>query len=272
MSVPSILEKILAKKREEIAAAEPKTPDEAAVQVGEALAASQEGLPRRSLVDALRRPPGAPMRVLAEIKRASPSAGPIRPDADPVAIAREYEAAGAAAISVLTDREFFAGDVAFLRPCKRAIAVPVLRKDFLIDPQQVWEASIYGADAVLLIAAALAAPFELQTMMAATRRFSLDALVEVHSLAEAEVVLSTPHPPVLLGVNHRDLHTFAIDMTLTEQIAKRVPAGVVLVAESGIRTRDDIRRLGDAGAHAVLVGEHLMRAPSPGDALRELLA
>jgi indole-3-glycerol phosphate synthase len=222
----------------------------------------------RSLHAALHRDAGQPVRVLAEIKRASPSAGPIRPDADPVAVAREYEAAGAAAISVLTDRTFFAGDVAFLAPVAAATRVPILRKDFIIDGFQILEASARGADAVLLIVAALGAG-ELGRLLELARTYHVEALVEAHTLAEAETALAAGAR--VLGVNHRDLRTFAIDMSLTETIAARVPRDVVLVAESGIRSRDDVRRLGDAGAHAVLVGEHLMRAPSPGAALRELL-
>jgi len=260
VTVPSILDKILEKKHEEIIAlGGPLVP-------GGALGIAKA--PKRPFAPALRRAPGDPVRVLAEVKRASPSAGPIRPDADPVAVAREYETAGAAAISVLTDRTFFAGDIEFLAPCKRAVGVPILRKDFLIAPVQLYESAIQGADAVLLIVAALGER-RLVKMLREAEDFWLDALVEVHTLAEADIALTAGVK--LLGVNHRDLHTFAIDMTLTEQIAKRVPADVVLVAESGIKTRDDVRRLGDAGAHAVLVGETLMRAPSPGAALRELL-
>jgi len=257
----SILDKILATKREEIAAAKAMPP-----------APALDGTrPRRSLIAALRRPTGQPVRVLSEVKRASPSAGPIRPGADPVAIAVEYAAAGAAAISVLTDRLYFAGDLAFLAPVHAAVAVPVLRKDFLIDAFQVDETRRAGADALLLIVAALS-PRDLELMLRETHRAGLEALVEVHTLAELDTALSAPHRPALIGVNHRDLATFAIDMTLTEQIAKRVPSGTVLVAESGIKTAADVRRLGDAGAHAVLVGEQLMRAASPGAALKELLA
>jgi indole-3-glycerol phosphate synthase len=267
VTVPSILDRILARKREEIDALRSGAPSERPVttlQPGHV-----DHGPRRSLIAALRRPVDAPVRVLAEVKRASPSAGPIRPGADPAQIAREYAEAGAAAISVLTDRDFFAGDIAFLSPCRRAAQLPILRKDFLIDPMQVYEGLVFGADAVLLIVAALPGA-ELARMLAAVRDCELEALVEAHSLAEAELALAAG--ATLLGVNHRDLHTFAIDMALTDQIAKRVPPEVVLVAESGIKTAADVRRLGDAGAHAVLVGEHLMRAPAPGAALRELLA
>ncbi|HUS27353.1 MAG TPA: indole-3-glycerol phosphate synthase TrpC [Kofleriaceae bacterium] len=254
-----ILEKILAVKRDEIAA----------LKVMALADAPARG--HRSLRAALHRSPDQPMRVLAEVKRASPSAGPIRADADPVAIAREYADAGAAAISVLTDQQFFDGDIAFLQPCHDAVDVPILRKDFLIDPLQVQEAAAHGADAVLLIVAALSSS-ELEEMMAAVHEHKLEVLVEVHDMDELDTALSLSRPPTVIGVNHRDLRTFTIDMTLTEQVAKRVPSNIVLVAESGIRTADDVRRMRDAGAHAVLVGEHLMRAPSPGAALRELLA
>jgi indole-3-glycerol phosphate synthase len=267
VTVPSILEKILAKKREEIATLEVDGDFERYKRKRNLNASDRV----RSLYAALHRPSSAPVRVIAEIKRASPSAGAIRPDADPVAIAREYVAAGASAISVLTDREFFDGDREFMWPCRDAVSIPIVRKDFLIDRRQIFESHFFGADAVLLIVAALS-KLDLEVMLHAIREYPMEALVEVHSIAEAELALSAFAPPQILGVNHRDLHTFAIDMSLTEQIAKRVPSDVVLVAESGIRTRDDIRRLGDAGAHAVLVGEHLMRAPSPGDALRELLS
>ncbi len=252
----SILDQILARKREEVA--------ELAKRRVRPVTATE----RRSLVAALRRSGGEPVRVIAEIKRASPSAGPIRIDADPVAIAHEYEAGGASAISVLTDKDFFAGDLEFLGQVHEEVSLPCLRKDFIIDRLQITESAMNGADAVLLIVAALE-PKQLGELVVAARNEGMDALVEAHTLAEAEAALAAGAK--LLGVNHRDLRTFAIDMTLTEQIAKRVPSDVVLVAESGIKTRDDVRRLGDAGAHAVLVGETLMRAPSPGAALRELL-
>lgn len=254
----NILDKILAVKRDEVAAAKVRDPQPAPAPG-----------PRRSLVDALRRPAGAPVRVLAEIKRASPSAGPIRPGADPAEIAAEYHAGGAAAISVLTDEPFFDGRLAFLQRVRDRVPLPLLRKDFIIDAYQIAEAASAGADAVLLIVAALS-PTQLADLLAAATLHGLDALVEVHDAREADVALAAGAS--LLGVNHRDLKTFTIDMSLTEQIARRVPPSVVLVGESGIKTAADVRRLGDAGAHAVLVGETLMRATSPGAALRELLA
>lgn len=262
----SILSRILDRKREELAVAKAERP------VGKLVAAASVAAPARGLERALRRPVGAPVRAIAEIKRASPSAGPIRPGADPAAIAREYASAGAAAISVLTDRDFFDGDLGFLGAVRAADgldAVPLLRKDFLIDDYQVVEARAAGADAVLLIVAALD-DGALRELHAAARQLGMDALVEVHDEREAERAVAAG--ATLIGVNHRDLATFAMDMELTARLAGRVPPGTVLVGESGIKTRDDVVRLGAAGAHAVLVGETLMRAPSPGAALRELLA
>jgi indole-3-glycerol phosphate synthase len=259
----SILDTILAKKRAEIAAAKSARPlatlEEAAKHAG----------PTRGLRAALTRVPGTPVRVLAEIKRASPSAGAIRAGADPAAIAAEYAEAGAAAISVLTDREFFDGDLAFLAKCRERVELPLLRKDFIVDAYQVAEARAAGADAVLFIVAALAKT-QLQDLLAAAQQYELDALVEVHDLREAETALACGVE--LLGVNHRDLRTFTIDMSLTGAIAPMLPPHCVLVAESGIRAPNDVKLLGAVGAHAVLVGEHLMRAPSPGAALRELMA
>lgn len=257
----SILDTILATKRDEVAAARHArsiTDLEAAIRDAEA---------PRGLQDALTRMPGEAVHVLAEIKRASPSAGAIRAGADPAAIAAEYEAAGASAISVLTDRPYFDGDLAFLAACREGVELPLLRKDFLIDPYQIAEARAAGADGILLIVAALA-PAQLAEMLAAAATYQLDALVEVHTPREAEVALAAG--TTLLGVNHRDLRTFSIDMSLTSVVAPMLPEGVVLVAESGIRTANDVHLLGAVGAHAVLVGEQLMRAPSPGDALRAL--
>lgn len=216
---------------------------------------------------ALARPAGAPVRVIAEIKRASPSAGPIRAGADPAAIAREYADAGATCLSVLTDERYFDGHLSFLGRAREAVELPLLRKDFVIDPYQLVEARVAGADAALLIVAALEQPL-LRELLAATAELGLDALVEIHSEAEAERALEAGAR--LIGVNHRNLATFEIDMALTERLRPHVPAGTVLVGESGIRTSEDVARLAAAGADAILVGESLMRAPSPGQALREL--
>jgi len=257
----SILDTILATKREEVAAAR------AARALADVEAAARVAEPPRGLRRALARAPGEPVRVLAEIKRASPSAGAIRAGADPAVIAADYEAAGAAAISVLTDRQYFDGDLAFLARCRERVRLPLLRKDFLIDAYQVAEARAAGADGILLIVAALSGA-QLGELMAAAESFALGVLVEVHTVREAEVALAAG--TTLLGVNHRDLRTFSIDMSLTSVVAPMLPPEVVLVAESGIRTAADVQLLGAVGAHAVLVGEQLMRAASPGDALRAL--
>ncbi len=258
----SILAEILRHKRAEVDAAVAARPR------GELEAAARDAGPVRPFAAALRRPPGAPVRVIAEIKRASPSAGAIRAGADPAAIGREYAAAGAAAISVLTDERFFDGHIEFLARVRAAVGCPLLRKDFIIDAYQVAEARAAGADAILLIVAALEQT-QLAELVGEAARLGLDALVEIHSEEEADRALAAGAR--LIGVNHRDLASFTIDMGLTAALAPRLPADAVLVAESGIRTADDVRRLGDDGAHAVLVGETLMRAPSPGAALAALL-
>jgi indole-3-glycerol phosphate synthase len=258
----TILDKILRTKYDEVSTAKLIRP----LADLEAMMTSADRM--RGLRAALTRPPGEPVRVLAEIKRASPSAGAIRPGADPGPIAVEYAEAGAAAISVLTDREYFDGSLEFITRCRDVLKdLPLLRKDFIIDSYQVAEARVAGADGVLLIVAALT-PHELHDLLATADQYQLDALVEVHSVEEAELALA--HGVKLMGVNHRDLKTFEIDMGLTAKIAPMVPDDVVLVAESGIRTAADVKRLGAAGAHAVLVGEHLMRAASPGQALAAL--
>lgn len=260
----SILARILAVKHDEVAAARARHP------LAELERACAHAPAPRSLRQALARPAGAPMRVIAEVKRASPSAGPIRPGADPAAVAREYADAGAAAISVLTDERFFDGKLAFLGAVRAAVpAVPILRKDFLIDPYQVIEARAEGADAVLLIVAALD-DVPLAALLALAKKTGMDALVEAHSEAEADRARLAGAD--IIGVNHRDLATFTMDMGLTARLRARVPADVVLVGESGIKSPADVRAMTDAGADAVLVGEHLMRAPSPGRALTELLS
>ncbi len=257
----TILDRILTVKREEVLHAKRLRP------LSEVDAAARMAGPVRPFAEALRRPPGAPVRVLAEIKRASPSAGAIRVDADPAEIAAEYAAGGAAAISVLTDKQFFDGDLAFLARVRDRVGLPLLRKDFIVDGYQIAEARAAGADAILLIVAGLGEP-ELLELLATAASYNLDALVEVHDAREADIAVAAG--ATLIGVNHRDLKTFTMDMSLTGAIAPRVPTGTILVGESGIRTHADLVELGDAGAHAVLVGEHLMRAPSPGDALRAL--
>ncbi len=257
----SILAKILDVKRQEVARAKERVPLAS-------LEADCERAPAiRSLAAALRRGPEQPVRVIAEIKRASPSAGPIRPGADPVEIADMYVNGGAAAISVLTDEQFFAGALHFLPRVRARVPIPVLRKDFLIDAYQVVEARAAGADAVLLIAAALPGA-TLGRMLAAVHTWKMEALVEVHDAEEA--ARAKDAGAAIIGVNHRNLATFTVDMGLTAQLRPLFAPDTVLVGESGIRNADDVRALGAAGAHAVLVGEHLMRTPNPGETLRPL--
>jgi len=205
--------------------------------------------------------------VIAEIKKASPSAGVIRTDFDPAAIARSYEAGGAACLSVLTDVDFFHGSDADLQQARAACALPVLRKDFTIDAYQVYEARAIGADAILLIVAALgdAALLELALLAA---ELDLDVLVEVHDAAELERALDIPAP--LIGINNRNLRTFETRIETTLDLRDRVPDERVLVTESGIRTRADVARLRAEGVHAFLVGEAFMRAPEPGKELARL--
>ncbi len=256
----TILDEILARKRRDLdAARECLAPEDLAAQA-EAAAYAPRGL-RAALRD------GPRPRVIAELKRRSPSKGVIRPDFDPVACAKDYAQAGAAAISVLTDGPYFGGSLADLGAVRAAVELPLLRKDFLIDSYQIDEARVAGADAVLLIVAALTPDFLARLRGRAAER-GLDALVEVHDEGELEVALAAGAD--LVGINNRDLRSFQVDLATSERLAGRVPEGVVVVAESGIFEAADVARLEAAGAHAVLVGESLMRAADVGAALRRL--
>ncbi len=209
------------------------------------------------------------VQAIAEIKRASPSAGPIRPGANPADMASQYEANSAAAISVLTCHQFFDGHLEFLASARAATTqAPLLRKDFIIDPYQIAEAYSAGADAILLIVCALEKA-QLKALHACAAEFGLGVLTEIHNQDEAETALAAGAR--VIGVNHRNLATFEIDLGLTERLAPNVPDGVLLIAESGIRSGADVDRLATAGAHGILVGESLMRAPNPGKALADLI-
>ncbi|WP_147654090.1 indole-3-glycerol phosphate synthase TrpC [Vulcaniibacterium gelatinicum] len=257
-----ILTTILARKAEEVAARSRVRP---LARLRE-LAAQQP--PARGFVRALREKlaAGAPA-VIAEAKKASPSKGLIRPDFDPAAIARSYEAAGAACLSVLTDADFFQGSDACLQQARAACALPVLRKDFTVDPYQVVEARALGADCILLIVAALD-DARLRDLAALADELGLDVLVEVHDRVELERALRLPCP--LIGVNNRNLRTFEVSLAITLALKDLVPAGRLLVTESGIATREDVARMRQAGVHAFLVGESFMREPDPGAALQRL--
>lgn len=207
--------------------------------------------------------------IIAEVKQASPSKGLIRADFDPVGIAVSYAAHDAAAISVLTEERYFQGHLEYLAAIRAAVTLPLLRKDFLFDPYQLYEARAYGADAVLLIVAILPDPL-LRDLLAVANRLQLSALVEVHDRAELERAIACGAQ--LLGINNRDLRTFRTSLAITEELAPFVPAGTRVVAESGIEQVADIERLERAGVHAFLIGETCMRAVDPGSKLAELLA
>jgi indole-3-glycerol phosphate synthase len=206
--------------------------------------------------------------VIAELKKASPSKGLIRASFDPAELARELEAAGASCLSVLTDEEFFQGSLENLRKASASVSIPCLRKDFIVDEFQLVEARANSADAVLLIVAALSQP-DLETLARGARSQGLDVLCEVHDREELRRALDAGCD--LIGVNNRDLRTFQVDLQAAVDLAEHFPAGVVRVAESGIHSAEDVARLRAAGYHAFLVGESLMRAERPGEALRELM-
>lgn len=208
--------------------------------------------------------------LIAEVKKASPSKGVLRADFDPVAIARSYAAGGAAALSVLTDREYFQGHLDYLGAIRHVCNLPLLRKDFLIDEAQVFEARGAGASAILLIAAALE-PAHLRRLHEAATAIGLDVLVEIHDEADLARVVDSGARPRLMGINNRDLRTFNVDLGVTERLAPRLDFAEVVVAESGLFTPADVARVAAAGAKAVLVGESLMRQPDPGAAARALM-
>ncbi|MEJ2246303.1 MAG: indole-3-glycerol phosphate synthase TrpC [Acidobacteriota bacterium] len=219
----------------------------------------------RSLKKALARSPSP--AIISEIKRASPSAGLICKDFDPARIARQYRRAGAAALSVVTEVHHFLGNLEILAMLRFHVDLPLLRKDFIIDAYQILEARRAGADAVLLIAALLD-PIALKFLAAEAERLGMDALVEVHNEEQLHKALDAGAG--FIGVNNRDLRTFEVSLDVSLKLARLLPQGVLAVAESGIRTAEDIQILSEAGYGGFLVGEQLMRAPSPGDALREL--
>jgi indole-3-glycerol phosphate synthase len=211
---------------------------------------------------------GAERRIIAEVKKASPSKGLIRADFDPVAIAREYAAHGASALSVLTEERFFQGSLSDLEEIRAAVDLPLLRKDFTLDPYQIVEAKSCGADAVLLIAAMLD-PQRMADLRAQAGELTLDTLIEVHT--ERELATAVEAGAEMIGVNNRDLRTFQVSLATTERLAPLIPAGTPAVCESGIDSIEQIRRAEQWGIHIFLIGESLMRAPEPGKKLAELL-
>lgn len=259
-----ILAKIAAYKRDEVAERK------GARSVAEVEAAAAAASAPRGFRAALERAhaPGR-LSLIAEIKKASPSKGLIRADFDPPALARAYEAGGAACLSVLTDGPSFQGADAFLTAARDAVALPCIRKDFLVDPWQVAESRALGADAILVILA-MVDDATAAALMTEARRFGMDALVEVHD--EAEMARAGDLGADLVGVNNRDLRSFVVDLAVTERLAAQAPAGALLVAESGIFTAEDAARLERCGARAMLVGESLMRQADVTAATQALLA
>ena len=254
----SVLDQILADKRDEVARRKLATPVEA-------LQETIRSLPRpRNFFKAVTTKGTKPLNLIAEVKKASPSAGIIRPDFDPVAIAQEYEAGGADALSVLTDEKYFQGKLEYIKQVRDAVKLPVLRKDFMIDPYQVYEARAAEADAILLIAEALPINELIDLQILATE-LHLTCLIEVHDMDNLirvrDHVIGFPHKSYsLLGINNRDLRTFKTDLGTTLRMTELVEDRKVLVSESGINTKDDIQKLAAAGVGAVLIGESLMRS------------
>jgi indole-3-glycerol phosphate synthase len=246
-----ILEKIVCSKRKEVAAAEARVPlDQLLKRI--------ERRPRvRPFLDRLSKPLSGRVNIIAEIKRASPSKGLIRGDLDPARFAAAYESAGAAALSVLTDNEFFRGSVADLERARSATRLPALRKDFIVSSYQIYESAAIGADAILLITRILS-PLQLSEYLDLSRNLSLDALVEVHS--EKELDAATAAGARLIGINNRDLDTFRTDIATSERLASRLWAHQTGVAESGIHSRSDIEKVVAAGIFNFLIGESIVRA------------
>jgi indole-3-glycerol phosphate synthase len=258
-AVPDILARIVARKREELAAM--PTDLEPWERAAELCVAARRDF-RAAL--AARAP-----AIIAEAKKASPSKGVLSADFDPARIARGYERGGAAALSVLTDRSFFQGGLGDLEAARAATGLPVLRKDFTIAEAQVVEAAAHGSDAILLIAALLSER-EIRDFREAAARYRMAALVEVHNLHEMEIAIAAGSQ--IIGVNNRDLSTFEVSLEVSLRLAEHMPPGVLAVSESGIHTACDIARLREAGYSAFLVGERLMKSGDPAAALRELAA
>lgn len=255
----TVLDRIVAKKLEEIAAAK------ASIRVAEVQSEARNQPPPRSFVEPLREPG---VQLIAEIKKASPSAGLIRADFDPPRIARQYVSAGAACLSVLTDETFFQGQLQFLKDVRATVDVPILRKDFVLDEYQLFEARAAGADAVLLIAECLS-PGQLADLHGRCCELGMTPLVELYRAENLPSVLACG--PSLVGVNNRDLATFQTELEHSLRLRPQVPKEILFVSESGIRNRQDVERLAAAGVDAMLVGESLMRCPDVAAATRSLL-
>ena len=261
MVVPSIMQRILQRKSEEVASGKLKTSfTELAARVKDCPVTRRF---EHGLRSALIKGPA----IIAEVKKASPSAGVIRLDFQPDAIARSYASAGAACLSVLTDRDFFQGDASYLQQARGACDLPVLRKDFIIDPWQVLESRVMGADCILLIAAAIDQQ-GLQELLGLAKESGMDVLVEVHDESEMERALRLEHD--LIGVNNRNLNTFETSLATSERLREMLTGNQLLVTESGIKTAADVERMQRSGINTFLVGEAFMREPDPGFALKRM--
>jgi indole-3-glycerol phosphate synthase len=261
------LQQIVQTKKEEVAAAKLRTPLDAL----RTQCASLD--PPRNFFAALTKPPDGLVNIIAEVKKSSPSAGILKADFDPVAIAKAYHAAGADALSVLTDERYFSGKLEYIAAIKKEVPLPILRKDFIIDPYQVWEARAAGADAILLIAEILTDSLLIDLQILATE-LKLTTLVEVHeldSLLRVNSTMSFPHPSYyLLGINNRNLRTFTVDIANAVRLAEFVENKPILVAESVIKDKADVQRMAAAGIQSLLIGETLMRSPDLGGTMANL--
>ena len=261
---PTILKKILARKREEIA-------EHSAIVSAEELLvrAGSASAPRGFAAAMAAKIAVGESAVIAEIKKASPSKGVIRKDFDPASIAASYAAGGAACLSVLTDVDFFQGADEYLQAARAACDLPVIRKDFIIDKYQIYEARAMGADCILLIVSALSED-QLQQLHDEAQSLGMDVLIEVHDKAELEIALKLDNP--MVGINNRNLHSFEVSLENTYQLLEQIPEGKIVITESGIHQRDDVAAMRDRNVNAFLVGEAFMRSDEPGQRLREMFS
>lgn len=261
---PTILKKILARKREEIAERSAiVSAEELLVRAGSASA------PRGFAAAMAAKIAAGESAVIAEIKKASPSKGVIREDFDPASIAASYAAGGAACLSVLTDVDFFQGADEYLQAARAACDLPVIRKDFIIDKYQIYEARAMSADCILLIVSALSED-QLHQLHDEAKSLGIDVLIEVHDKAELEIALKLDNP--MVGINNRNLHSFEVSLENTYQLLEQIPAGKIVITESGIHQRDDVAAMRDRNVNAFLVGEAFMRSDEPGQRLREMFS
>jgi indole-3-glycerol phosphate synthase len=255
-----ILDEIIENKKAEIESSKRASPLEV---LQEKL---KDALPARNFFDAIN--PNGQLKIISEVKHASPSKGIFREDFDPVGTARSYSKGGASAISVLTDEKYFKGKLSYLKSIRENVDTPLLRKDFIVDPYQVYEARIYGADALLLIVAALDQA-SLTGLLELTHSLRMNAIVEVHDAEELERALDAGAR--IIGINNRDLRTFNVDLNVSVNLSRKIPEGKIVIAESGIGSIEDIDNLRAQGVHVFLIGETFMKAPDPGEKLKELI-